>query len=304
MAKIIEKDVPNIDNKPINVKKKDIPQSTNKSLPLLYHTQLYIGKKGVGKTYKMIKILQAYEKSKIKDNSGNEYKMRIIVISPTAKSGANVVYETLQSLNDEDIHFEYSDELLLDILDDIKNKKDEYDEYLEYKRIYDKFIKIKKIERLGWEDIEILELHDFQSPKEVYGEIYPYITWILFDDLVGTGSFTKKMKSAINNLTIKHRHLQTNLIFTTQSYKQLPRIIRNNIDIYVVFKTGSELELNGIYEDVSGYIKYEEFVKLYDYATEERNDALIIINNSMDKRGTLYYKNWDKELVFSNLEND
>lgn len=301
--KIIEKDVPNIDNKPINVKKKDVPQSTNKSLPLLYHTQLYIGKKGAGKTYKLIKILQAYEKSKIKDSLGNEYKMRTIVISPTAKSGANVVFETLQSLKDEDIHPEYTDELLLSILDDIKRKKEEYDEYLEYKRVYDKFVKIKNIERLGWEDIEILELHDFQSPKEAYGEIYPYITWILFDDLVGTGSaFTRRTKSVVSNLTIKHRHLQTNLIFTTQSYKQIPRILRNNIDIYVIFKTGSETELNSIYEDVSGYIKYEEFLNLYDYATKEINDALIIINNSMDNKGTLYYKNWDKELVFSNME--
>lgn len=297
---IIEKDVPNMDNDPIKVKKKNVPQSTNKSLPLIYHTILLSGKKGAGKTYKIVKLLKTYEQSKIKDNNGTEYQMRTIIISPTAQSGANEVLKTLKSLDYEtDVYNEYSDAILLNILDDIKTKQKDWEAYLEYKKIYDKFIKVKDIDKMQWEELEILELHDYMTPKECYGDIKPLITWILFDDLIGTGAFSRKMKSLISNLTIKHRHLQTNLIFTTQNYKSIPAILRVNMDILVLFKTGSDTELSKIFEDVSGYIKYDQFLQLYEYATQGKNDALIIINNTMSKNGTSYYMNWDKELLFN-----
>lgn len=296
---ITERNVPHIDNDPIVVKKKNVPQSTNKSLPLLFHTMLLTGKKGAGKTYKIVKLLQAYEKSKLRDKDDVDYGMRIIIIAPTANSGSNEVYKTLKSLDEKDIHLDYSDQILDGILTDIKQKQKEYEGYLEYKRIYDKFLRVKTVTKMKYEEMEILEMHDFQTPKDAYGDIKPLVTWIIFDDLVGTGAFNRKAKSMISNLTIKHRHLRTNLIFTTQSYKQLPMIIRVNIDILVLFKTGSDTELTKIFEDVSGYIKYDQFLQLYDYATDEKNDAFIVINNSMEGKGTRYYKNWDKELLFN-----
>jgi len=49
-----------IDTRPIKINKKPVPQSNNKSLPLLYNTQLYIGSKGRGKTYALVKLLKMY----------------------------------------------------------------------------------------------------------------------------------------------------------------------------------------------------------------------------------------------------
>ena len=296
---IIEKPVANIDNKPINIKKKNVPQCTNKSLPLLFNTQLYIGSKGTGKSYKLTKLLKLYENSKIKDDDGIEYDMRTILICPTAQSGANEVYKVLNSLNqDEDVHLEYSDDLVIQILDDIKAKQAEYDEYLEYKKIFSKFLKLKSVDKLENDELISLEEHDFMEPKEVFGEIKPKVNFLCFDDLIGLGAFYRKSKSIISNLTIKHRHLKTNLIFTTQSYKQIPPVIRNNIDIYCIFRSNSYKEiLDKIFEDISGMIKIEDFIELYEHATEEKNDCLTIINNSMDKKGTTFYKNWDTELI-------
>lgn len=294
---IIEKSVKGIDNKAIIVKKKDVPQSTNKALPNLFNTQLYIGSKGTGKTYKLVQLLKMYEKLPIKDKTGQEYEMRTIAICPTAYSGANEIYKTLTSLKQEDIHLEYTDELLISILDDIKAKIDEFDEYLIYKELYKKFLKIKSLEQLTTEELEILEGNDYKSPDEVYQGIKPIITFIIFDDLIGMGAFNNKAKSVISNLTIKHRHLRVNLIFTTQSFKKIPPVIRTNIDIYVIFKSSSYNEiLNKIYEDISGYLTLDNFIELYEYATEEKNDALIIVNNSLDKNGLAYYKNWDIQL--------
>jgi len=291
---IIEKTVENIDDKPFNIKKRNVPQSTNKSLPLLFNTSLYIGSKGTGKSYKLTKILKLYEQSKIMDEDGIEYEMRTILICPTASSGANEVYKVLNSLDQEnDVHLDYSDELILNILNDIKAKQDEYDDIIKYVNIYNKFNKLKDVSKLNDEELQALEDHDYMKPDKVK----PKISWIILDDLVGLGAFNKKAKSVLSNLTIKHRHLKTNLIFTTQSYRQLPPVIRSNIDIYCIFKSNSYNEiLNKIYDDISGVITMNDFIELYEHATDEKNDCLTIINNSMDKKGIRFYKNYNIEL--------
>lgn len=290
---IIEKIVDNIDNKPLLVKKKNVPQSTNTSLPLLFNTQLYIGSKGTGKSYKLTQLLKMYEKSKIRDEDGIEYDMRTILICPTASSGANEVYKMINSLDKEDIHLDYSDDLIIKIIDDIKAKQTEYEQYINYKKVYDKFSRIKDLEKMETNELELLEENDFMSIEM----IRPKITWIIFDDLIGLGAFNKKAKSVLSNLTIKHRHLKTNLIFTTQSYRQIPPVIRNNIDIYCIFKSGSYNEiLNKIFEDISGYVNLNNFIELYEHATQEKNDCLTVINNSMDKKGVRFFKNWNIEI--------
>ena len=111
------------------------------------------------------------------------------------------------------------------------------------------------------------------------------------------GALNKKAKSVLSNLIIEDRHLKTNLIFTTQSFKQIPPVIRTNIDIYCIFKSSSYNEvLNKIFEDINGFVRLEEFIELYEYATDEKNDCLTIVNNSMDKRGVRFFKNWNIEL--------
>ena len=299
---IIEKPVSNIDTTPIVVKKKSVPQSTNKSLPMLFNTSLYIGSKGTGKTYKLCELLRMYENSKIKDDDGIEYDMRTILICPTASSGANEVYKILKSLDQEkDVHLEYKDELLTSILDDIKSKSALYDEYIKYNKVYKKFLKYKNVENLTYEELDILEQKDFMEPEDVFGEIKPTINWIIFDDLIGSGAFNKKAKSVISNTIIKHRHLRCNLVFTTQAFKAIPPVIRTNIDIYCIFKSSSYNEiLNKVHEDVSGFVKYDDFLEAYDYATQEKHDCLTIINNSMGGSGTRLFKNWSTELIVGN----
>lgn len=296
---IIEKSVNNIDNIPFNIKKKNVPQSTNKSLPSLFNTQLYIGSKGTGKSYKLTQLLKFYENSKIIDDDGIEYEMRTILICPTASSGANEVYKVLSSLDQEkDLYLDYTDDILFEILEDIKAKQKQYDAYLDYKKVFDKFKRIRNIDKMETKELEILEEHDFMTPDECFGNVKPTVTWIIFDDLIGMGAFNKKAKSALSNLTIKHRHLKCNLIYTTQSFKAIPPIIRSNIDIYCLFKSNSYSEiLNKVYEDINGIITINDFIELYEHATDEKNDCLTIINNSMDKSGARFYKNWNVELI-------
>jgi hypothetical protein len=89
-----------------------------------------------------------------------------------------------------------------------------------------------------------------------------------------------KSHSAINNLCIKHRHLQCNLLFTTQYIKAISPVLRRNLDIFVIFKFANvQSVVEQIYPEISGIIKEEEFETLFEYATKERHNALILIKH-------------------------
>lgn len=296
---IIERQIPNVIDYEIKIKKNPIPQSSNKSLPPLFNTQLYIGSKGRGKTHSLVQLLSMYETSRLNDGL-IDYNMRVILIAPTAYSSANSIYQTLKTLDKNDIHLEYTDELLQKILDDIKSKKEHFQEFLEYKKAYNNFKKKKDINNLTDNELSLLEQYEYELPEVIFGNIKPDVNFLIFDDLIGTGAFNKKAKSLLTNLTIKHRHLLTNLIFTTQSFKMIPFTIRSNIDIFVIFKSASYAEiLDKIYEDISGYLKYDIFKELYEYATTNSHDALIIMNNSLLSNNRIdIRKNWDKQLEF------
>ena len=49
--------------------------------------------------------------------------MRVILFCPTAHSVADPIYETLKNLDEEDIVLNYSDDILLDKLQDIEQEK-------------------------------------------------------------------------------------------------------------------------------------------------------------------------------------
>ena len=61
--------------------------------------------------------------------------MRVIVFCPTILSAANPIYETLKYLDDDDIILDYSDNKLLNKLDEIEIEKKEIEDFNEYIRV-------------------------------------------------------------------------------------------------------------------------------------------------------------------------
>ena len=298
---ITEVDLKHLDNLPIRVSKKKPPQSTNKDLPPLFFTSLFIGAKGSGKTYSLVKMMKFYEASDIIDDEGNKRLMRIILFCPTADSIANPIYKTLKNLADEDVYTHYTDEILADKLEEINDEYETITSYNDYVKTYHKYI--KDYTKLNDEDLEILHHHNFKKPSELEKPPYkhPRVQFIIFDDLIGDAMAFKKNKGNIlNRLVITHRHLQANLLFTTQYIKAIPPIIRANTDIFVIFKFASKKQiLEKIYPELSGLIKEDEFLELYDYATKDTNSSLISINHAMNKNLNGFRSNWNKKLILS-----
>ena len=125
---------------------------------------------------------------------------------------------------------------------------------------------------------------------------YPRINFLVFDDLVGDPHAFKKSHSALNNLCIKHRHLQCNLLFTTQYMKAIPPVLRRNLDIFVIFKfANAQSVVDQIYPEISGVIKEEDFINVFEYATLNKHDALIIDQTSEH----IFKLNWDTALILN-----
>jgi hypothetical protein len=289
-----------LNNEPVKTHKKQPPMSINKDLPPCYFTSIFIGSKGSGKTYSVVKLLKNYEKYPIYDSDGNKLVMRVIVFCPTIHSAANPIYESLKYLAEEDIILDYSDDKLLGKLQEIEQEKLFIEEYKEYLLVWKKYMKIDEdMSLLTHDELLILSKFDFTDPEHMRKPEFknPRINFIIFDDLVGDANAFKKSHSAINNLCIKHRHLQCNLLFTTQYIKAIPPVLRRNLDIFVIFKFANvQSVVEQIYPEISGIIKEEDFEILFEYATKDKHNALIIDQTS---KQNVFKLNWDVALKIS-----
>ena len=283
-----------LDNQPVKTHKKAPPRSINQDLPPCYFTSIFIGSKGSGKTYSAVKLLKNYEKYPIFDSDGNKLTMRVIVFCPTIHSSANPIYESLKYLNEDDIILDYSDDKLLDKLHEIEEEKRFIEEYNQYLIVWKKYMKIDEdMSLLTPDELLILSKFDFTDPEYMRKPEFkhPRINFLVFDDLVGDPHAFKKSHSALNNLCIKHRHLQCNMIFTTQYIKAIPPVIRRNLDIWVIFKFANAASVaEQIYPEISGIIKEDDFQTLFEYATKEKHNALIIDQTS---KHNVFILNWD-----------
>ena len=292
---IKEISIAGLNNDPIKVKKPNIPQSDNKDLPRFFFNMLLVAQKHSGKIFLLAKLIKNYQKTKILDNEGNIHKVRVILFAPTAFSESNKIYETL-NVDPEDIHVNYSDDQLLMVLDEIKQENDEIKEYRKKLQLYEKFKKVKDVHELS--DEEILELHMFKFNKhhiEKPKHEHERINFLIFDDIIGTnnGAF-RKSGSALQNLIIKNRHHFTNVILTTQYIKSINPIIRENIDIWCLYKSQNKKSLvDKIYELVSGVVSEEHFIELFEYATEKPYSAFVIDNHKETPKENKFKINWN-----------
>lgn len=260
----------------LRFKKNKYPVPLNKHLPKQFFVSLCIGSRGSGKTYSICKLLKQYEKVGIMNiETGELCDQRIILFSPTFS--ANPVFTCLKYLDvDNDVIEEYSDAKLLQIIESVKADKRETDKYQKQLMVYRKFMKCKKIDQLTQEELFILESIDYDLPiKPKYPD--GVSVFLILDDLIGSSAFKSVGKSALTNLVLKNRHHGINIIIATQSLKSIPKPIRTNTSLFVIFKfASSKIICEDLYEEVSNIMTLEKFIEVFDYATSEQHDALVI----------------------------
>ena len=103
---------------------------------------------------------------------------------------------------------------------------------------------------------------------------------VVFDDLV-----LSKDLSTVENYYIRARKLNCSVIFISQSYFRIPKIIRNNCSYMVLLKLSGNREVNLILSEFGLGVSKEELTEIYKYATSEKFSPLLIdLEESPDAR--------------------
>ena len=119
---------------------------------------------------------------------------------------------------------------------------------------------------------------------------------VVLDDLVLT-----KDQSRIENYYIRARKLNVSVIYISQSYFRIPKVIRQNLSYLVLLKLSGNRELNLILSEGGLGLDKEQLLALYNYATAEKFSALVIDYEApIEKR---YRKNWLEFLAVRQNEN-
>ena len=297
---ITEKPIDGWDNQLLRGGNVIYPQTLDENAPNNYFLSIFAGARGSGKSYLATKLLKTLEKKGIYDN-GRKIPMRTILISTTAKSDSNKILQNLKSIDwENDVIEEYSDEILIDKIEEIKEDLETAKEYKEYKEVWKRFKIIDDVDDLTMGEMNLLNKYNFTPFKELPKPKFPdgFLTNLFVDDMVGSNMF-KNGRSFFTNLCIRHRHSPSpmNIIITAQSIMMIPKTIRINANLIALFKfANKKIILSDLYPIVSSYITEEQFEDVYNYSTEEAHNALIIDTT----KGKLILKqNFNKTLIIN-----
>jgi len=292
------KPIKNFKKYSIRIHKKPEPRSHNPALPSLFFNGIFIGMTGSGKSYSLITMLKMYEREGIYDEDDMKCEIRYILVSPTSKSDANAVFQLLK-IEEDDLIDNFSFEALENKVNELIEEKQSITDWNLYIKAIKKMRKHDDIESLTEEELELLDKFGFDDDGKDLRRKPTKVYFLILDDMISTGLFSRSTKNKFNNLIILCRHHSINCLLTAQHLKSVPPLIRSNCKVYVIFKSNNYKKvLENVYEEVSGLLTLEQFEQMYLTATEEINNHLTIINDKKMPDKYKYRVNWNDYFVF------
>jgi hypothetical protein len=94
---------------------------------------------------------------------------------------------------------------------------------------------------------------------------------VVFDDLV-----LSKDLSPVEQYYIRARKLNCSVIFLSQSYFRIPKIIRGNCSYLAILKLSGDRDLNLILKEFGLGVDKETILKMYQHATKEKLNVLLV----------------------------
>lgn len=265
------------------------PRPVPDGMPKLSFLMNVVASRGGGKTNAVLNFMRLYDKTRSFD--------KVYLFSPTYHNEPkNQLY------NDLDVKLtvntSYSDDIFREVLEEIRADIDEYKEYQRRMKLWEKFKKIKRIEQLSPEELIELDVDmGWEEPTTEWKRGMP-TSCLIFDDLVGNKElYRSDSKGPFYNFVILHRHLLSSIIFLSQVWHNgVPRQIRNNLSCLMLFANKSDKMKLEIAQEMSAFVKPDEFVRMWDWATEEPHSFFFIDMDAKDKR-LRFRKNFDTLIV-------
>lgn len=231
---------------------------------------------GKGKTNAITNLLKWYEEyGSITD---------IYVISPTFDN--NPAFKFLKHIDKENV---YKNEIALNesfaCLEKIKKaieiKVAKWEAEVEYKKAYDAYFEGKAT----LDQKTLLENHLFREP-DVPPKPSPVL---LLDDMAQTEIYKSVGINEFCNLVMLNRHFAgvgITIIMLIQSFKAIPKRVRQNLNVFLLWKTHDGVQFDTIYEEVAVGLTKDQFTKVFNIATQKDHDFLYIDMRAKNPEGT------------------
>ena len=192
----------------------------------------------------------------------NNWPFRMLIIGPSGSGKTNTLPHLINNLHPIDKIYLYAK--------DIHEPKYEY--------------LINKREQAGIKNLNdphaFIEYSD--DMNDVLDDINDYNknrdkkVLIVFDDMIADIEYNKNFKRIIKELFYRARKINVSIVFITQSYFKALKDARLNTTHYILMKIGNKKELKRIAEEKSGHLEYKDFLKMYNYCTEEPYSFMLI----------------------------
>ena len=88
---------------------------------------------------------------------------------------------------------------------------------------------------------------------------------IVFDDMIAHMINNNKLNPIVTELFIRGRKLNISIVFITQSYFKVPKVVRLNPTHFFIMKIPNKRELLQIALNHSSDIDFKDFIKLYNH---------------------------------------
>jgi hypothetical protein len=102
---------------------------------------------------------------------------------------------------------------------------------------------------------------------------------VIIDDMV-----LDKNQSRICEYYIRCRKRNVSIMYLSQSYFMIPKIIRNNCNYLILLKMSGDREVNLIMKESGLGLSKQQLLGLYEFATDTRFSPLIINIEETDKQ--------------------
>jgi Zonular occludens toxin (Zot) len=236
------------------------------------------GSRGSGKTTTFIKLARLYDTTHSFD--------KVIVFSPTLKN------DEKQEALKKGMRFKchvidgFSDVEFGNFVMDADKELKQFERFDKAKDAYTKFKGGAPIETMEREELEHLHYYDFRDPADTgsFPHGRPSILMV-FDDLVGDRRvYAENMSNTVCRFALRHRHYNTSILFLAQTFaKGIPRQIRNNVSIAIMFSNKSLTMKKQMADEMSSFMEPEAFLHMWDHATADLHDFFMVDYDAHDK---------------------
>ena len=230
----------------------------------------------------MLNLDNIVSNKNMSSSQDNNWPFRMLIIGPSGSGKTNTLLHLINNLHPIDKIYLYAK--------DIHEPKYEY--------------LINKREQAGIKNLNdphaFIEYSD--DMNDVLDDINNYNknrdkkVLIIFDDMIADIEYNKNFKRIIKELFYRACKINVSIVFITQSYFRALKDARLNSMHYILMKIGNKKELKRIAEEKSGHLDYKDFLKMYNYCTEEPY-SFMLIDTRPTARAT-FKKNFDESIEF------